>query len=982
MIKWYGVAARQAFLPAQNQEPPHPRWPMQIKSLRQPAKVASTYVLVAGAWILFSDRLLFLLVSDPSQRVLFSVIKGWGFVGVTGVWLYVILRRWARTVEENERSAGQLRGSEEKFSRLFHSNPAATSLSTKREGRYVDVNARFLSLLERSREEVVGHTSFDVNLWADPRQRAALIARLEETGTLSNFEFEVRTKTGQIRQVLWSGETVVVGGEVCLVGSMQDITEHKLGLQRLRESEERYRQLFELESNAVVLVDCQTHRFVDVNPSAQRLYGYRREEFLQMRAEDVSAEPEETKSVAGTGSHTIPLRWHNKKTGERMAVEISAIVIQHQGRATELAAINDITSRHEAMELLRESTAKLLEAQRIAGLGSYVFDCRTDLWSSSLGLDELFGITDPAYTRDVAGWLKIVHPQDRAAMQRYLFEDVVKGRASFDRVYRIVRVDDQTERWVHGLGKLVLDEDGKVAQMVGVIQDVTERKRDQAQVNLLLSALTSAANAILITDCQGRIEWVNPAFTALTGYAPEEVVGGNPGILNSGQQSASFYADLWATILTGNHWRGELVNRRKDGGLYSEEMTITPVRGEAGEISHLVCVKLDVTERRQLENQLRQAQKMEAIGTLAGGIAHDFNNMLAAIFGYAYLLQHDNNGNVAAGENIEGIQKAAGRAKELVEQILTFSRQREQKREVIRLDSIIKEAVKLLRASMPAQIRIETNLDAAAPPVLADATQIYQVTMNLATNALHAMEGKPGRLAVTLDGYRPDEEFLRAHAKSKHSLYTRLTFADTGPGMDAKTVERIFEPFFTTKPVGKGTGLGLSVVHGIMMSHGGIITVESQVNEGTRFALYFPANQNCSALPRVEPEAVVLGLGQRIILLDDEPEVTISFRHLLEKMNYKVTTSNQPSETLEAFRHHAAEFDLLITDLAMPGLNGLELARQVHGLCPEMPIVLASGMTADLTDENLRAAGISGVLEKPYSISSLNKILQRVFATP
>ena len=245
-------------------------------------------------------------------------------------------------------------------------------------------------------------------------------------------------------------------------------------------------------------------------------------------------------------------------------------------------------------------------------------------------------------------------------------------------------------------------------------------------------------------------------------------------------------------------------------------MTITPVRGADGQIAHFVAVKQDITERRQMEKRMLQAQKMEAIGQLAGGIAHDFNNMLAALFGYAHLLQQDTVGNPLAQESVTEILVAANRAKDLVQQILSFSRQREQKPQVIKLDIIVKEALKFLRASLPAHIKIEKELAAETPAVLADPTQIYQVTMNLATNALHAMEDAPGRLLVRLDPVQPDEKLLQAHPELKPILYARLTVADTGHGMDAKTLERIFEPFFTTKPVGKGTGLGLAVVHGIV----------------------------------------------------------------------------------------------------------------------------------------------------------------------
>jgi PAS domain S-box-containing protein len=507
--------------------------------------------------------------------------------------------------------------------------------------------------------------------------------------------------------------------------------------------------------------------------------------------------------------------------------------------------------------------------------------------------------------------------------------------------------------------------------------DVTERKQAEEQMNLQSGALTAAANAIVITDRNGAIEWVNPSFTRLTGYSAEEAIGGNPRLLKSGQHPPSFYATLWSTVRTGNVWHGEMVNKRKDGRLYTEDMTITPVRAADGQIAHFVAIKQDVTDRKELENKLQQVQKMEAIGRLAGGIAHDFNNILAAMFGFGFLLQQDTEGNPAAQESIGEILKAATRAKELVQQILTFSRQREQKRQVIHLDPVIKEAMKFLRASLPANIDIEINLATDAPAVLADSTQIYQVAVNLATNALHAMEGKPGRLTISLDGFRPDESFIRTHSEFRRELYARLTFSDTGHGMDAKTLERVFEPFFTTKAVGKGTGLGLAVVHGIVQSHEGAITVQSEINQGTTFRLYFPAQAAGSLATEPTLAKFARGRGEKILILDDEPALTKALQQILIRLNYHVTSSNCAAEALALFDKDSAQFDLIITDHTMPEMDGLEVARRIHTVCPDLPILLATGFSDSLTPEIRREAGIGELIEKPVSTSVLADIVHR-----
>ena len=368
---------------------------------------------------------------------------------------------------------------------------------------------------------------------------------------------------------------------------------------------------------------------------------------------------------------------------------------------------------------------------------------------------------------------------------------------------------------------------------------------------------------------------------------------------------------------------------------------------------------------------------MEAIGTLAGGIAHDFNNILAGIFGFGYLLQLDTEGNAAAQENIKEIMAAANRAKDLVQQILTFSRQREQKRQCIRLDVVVKEATKFLRASLPAQIQIELGLAPDAPTVLADATQIYQVVMNLGTNALHAMEGRPGQMTVKLASFLPDDNFLQTHAGFRPVKYARLTIADTGHGMNAKTLERIYEPFFTTKPVGKGTGLGLAVVHGIVQAHEGLILVESEPSRGTTFHLFFPAYVTAETSPTGAANEVPRGQGQKILVLDDEPALTKALQRYLQRLNYQVITSNIASEAIRLFRENPAQFDLVITDLTMPEMDGAAVARQLHDCRPDLPIILATGNASTLDANLLRDSGICELLEKPLSLPALARILHR-----
>ena len=491
---------------------------------------------------------------------------------------------------------------------------------------------------------------------------------------------------------------------------------------------------------------------------------------------------------------------------------------------------------------------------------------------------------------------------------------------------------------------------------------------------------------VSITDVRGIITYCNDQFCQISGYAPTELLGQDHRLLNSGTHPKEFFAEMWRTIARGQVWHGEICNRAKSGLLYWVNATLVPLLGTNGKPHSFISIREDITERRALENRLRQGQKMEAIGRLAGGIAHDFNNILAVILGYSNLLTQETADNAGAQEDVAEVIKAAERAKDIVQQILTFSRQREPKRQVIRLENVLDEAAKFLRASLPAQIKIKLVLANDTPAILADATQIQQVMMNLAANAQHAMEGNTGTLTIQLETFPPDAKFIRAHPEWRAKDCVLLTVADTGHGMDAKQKERIFEPFFTTKPVGKGTGLGLAVVDGIMRSHDGVITVESEIGIGTTFRLYFPAHTQVASAPATVPAAATVpvnlsgGHCEKILLVDDEPALTASLQRLLTRQNYQVSICHYPQEAIRLIKQNPTQFDLVLTDYAMPGMDGLEMARQLHRLWPELRIILVSGFVPDINDEELHAAGIVGILEKPLSMDALTKAIQRAFA--
>jgi CheY-like chemotaxis protein len=370
---------------------------------------------------------------------------------------------------------------------------------------------------------------------------------------------------------------------------------------------------------------------------------------------------------------------------------------------------------------------------------------------------------------------------------------------------------------------------------------------------------------------------------------------------------------------------------------------------------------------------------MEAIGTLAGGIAHDFNNILGAILGYTELARADAGSQAALQESLAQVEKAGVRARDLVRQILTFSRREEQARRPISLHQVANEVLQLLRASFPAQVTIRSELAADTPLVLADPGQVHQVLVNLATNALHAMMPQGGTLTVresTLDA----DEAGAAVTGLERRRYVRLTVSDTGCGMAPELLDRVFDPFFTTKEPGRGTGLGLAVVHGIMKSHDGLVTVESEPGKGTTFALYFPAcEEDAAALP-ADASRLARGEGQHVLLVDDEESLARLGCRALERLGYRVTAETDPGHALAIFRSNPERFDILVTDLTMPSMSGLDLVREIHRIRPALPVVLATGYGGDVDAEEARALDIHELLFKPATVAALGHTVRRALA--
>jgi PAS domain S-box-containing protein len=640
----------------------------------------------------------------------------------------------------------------------------------------------------------------------------------------------------------------------------------------------------------------------------------------------------------------------------------------------------EISAQREAKKALEYSERQLGRAMELAQAAEWEFDVATATFTFN---DRFYALYGTSAERE-GGYAMLA---DEYA-NRFLFvedvhiveDEIARALADPDPKsnlqieHRILRRDGVT-RFITVRVMPVKNEGGQVVKTRGVNQDITERKLAEDERARLAMALEQAAEAFVITDAKGRIRYVNPAFERITGYLRKEAIGQNPRILKSGAQDDAVYSDLWGTIGRGEVWSGRVKNKKKDGTFYEAEMTISPVVDGVGETVSYVAIQRDISEQLELERRLRQSQKMQAMGTLAGGIAHDFNNILGAIMGYGQLVADELPAGSQSKADIDEMMAAAQRATNLVHQILTFSRQIEEERQTVDVGVIVKEALKLLRPSLPATIEIRTDVSEEHCSVIADPTQVHQVIMNLCTNAYHAMANISGTLTVTVQPHTIDAMTAESHPGLKRGEYVRLTVSDTGHGIEEENIERVFEPFFTTKPVGQGTGLGLSTVHGIVTSHGGTVSVYSDVGRGTTFHVYLPCAEVAGAT-REEREEAVLGGRERILVVDDEVALARLLTRILERLGYEVTVKTNPQEALETFRADPERFDLVITDHTMPKITGAEVVVEIKRLRPNLPIIVNTGHAGEPLKEQLAQAGVFAVISKPFLQSDIARTVR------
>jgi PAS domain S-box-containing protein len=572
-----------------------------------------------------------------------------------------------------------------------------------------------------------------------------------------------------------------------------------------------------------------------------------------------------------------------------------------------------------------------------------------------------------------------VHPEDVQLCHDFLETVLEKGKKQSGVEYRVKHCDG-TWRWHVSNGAPLLNDTGTITGYIGIARDITDQKKmeDALRDNeaMLQAALDNSLAGVAIASApDGKLRYVNDAALRIRGKSKNEVVE-KIGIQNYVEIWQLYHMDgrpfkddevpLARAILQGETCSKEFIIRRDNGEDRIVWANAAPIYGRNGNIVAGIVVFLDITETRRLNERLRQAEKMESIGTLAGGIAHDFNNILGGIIGYADMSLDDVPPGSQLAKNIQRILDGGDRAKNLVRQILNFSRRGNEERTPQYLRMVLKEVIELLRASLPSSIEIKSNLARDTIPVLADPTQIHEIVMNLCTNAAHAMNDDKGVLEITYKEAVFEQPIEGRAGTVPPGMYSVIRVQDNGCGMDAITLKRIFEPFFTTKPQGKGTGMGMAVLYGIVQRHQGTVTVESEPGKGTTVEVYLPKCHDDRSVALSDEEAPVERGTERILFVDDEQVITGLASDTLTNLGYTVTVYNDPIQALKVFRDKPDSFDLVITDQTMPSMSGLDLAREIRTIKAEIPIILCTGYSRLVDESTALAAGISGFLAKPF----------------
>ncbi len=1067
---------------------------IRLTTLRTPL----IYAIFGLLWILLTDRLLFMLVPDTDVITQIQTYKGWLFVVLSTLIIYWLV---ARSAQQNNAAQDALAQSEKRYRLLFNNNPLPMWVFDLSTLEFLEVNDAAVDKYQYARDEFLNLTLKDIR---PPEDIPLLLDDLATMRKPINYagEWRHRRQDGTVFPVEVISHEMHYNGRITHLAVAKDLTEQKR-VEAERASVFQRNQALVQALGEIVYEWFPTRGEVRWEGDYGRILGYSAEEMGGTTAAwQEKIHPDDQAYVAQAVDAAfvqkrnleIEYRFLQKDGTYRWMLDRGVPVFNDQDDLEKVVGVFlDIHNRKQTEMALRQSEERFRRAIEFAPFPIAIHAEDGNVLAVS---QALLNITGYAFEEisTISKWTERAYGVEQAQVM-----------AGIDRLYELdKRVDegefhitckDGSQRvWEFSSAPLGRLPDGRRC-IISIAVDVTERKNAEKQMHLQNSALNAAANGIVITDINGMVEWVNPAFTELTGYTLAEALGKNPReLVNSGKHDRAFFTSLWQTILSGNVWRGELINRRKDGTLYYEEEAITPVWNQDGDMTHFIAIKQDITKRKQaeadreqllnqvqaqaeqmnqfmqsvpegiflldrggeiliandkaqeylalladaavgdkitnlgdkplasllpqpeqgnwheiriqnqifelipqqvksgpvsqgwvlvlrevteqrrIEEQLQRQERLAAIGQLAAGIAHDFNNLMAVILLYAQLLARSPHLIAKEREQIKTIDAQAQRAARLIEQILDFSRRAVFERRPLDLLSLLKEEVKLLQRTLPENIEIQFMHGVGNYIVQADVTRMQQTIMNLAFNARDAMpEG--GRLQFKLAHLLLDDAEQTPLPLMPPGSWVRLSVKDSGTGIAPAVMDHIFEPFVTTKEPGKGTGLGLSQVHGIVAQHEGFIAVQSEPGAGATFDIYLPAMMvQADSVSTELPETAVPGRGERLLVVEDEPDLREALVESLTLLQYDVVATANGAEAL-ALLEQGTVVDLIICDVIMPKMGGIPFVQALQQRDSSPPVIFVTGHPLDIDADSLRKIGVRIVLSKPVQPAQLSQAI-------